>query len=73
MFSPRNAQIIALLLVLSFVIATPSLTRAQTPAKAPDTGKGKPADDKQKRDYSQEAVVVEQLSMAYRFERDGTG
>ena len=73
MFSPRNAQIIALLLVLSFLIATPSLTRAQSPAKAPETGKGKPADDKQKRDYSQEAVVVEQLSTGYRFERDGTG
>lgn len=73
MFSPRKAQIIAILLVLSFVSATPSLTRAQAPAKAPDTGTGKPADDKQKRDYSQEAVVVEQLSMAYRFERDGTG
>lgn len=72
MFSPRNAQIIAILLVLSF-LATPSITRAQAPAKAPDTGKGKPADDKQKRDYSQEAVVVEQLNTAYRFERDGTG
>ncbi|HKS09606.1 MAG TPA: DUF3857 and transglutaminase domain-containing protein, partial [Pyrinomonadaceae bacterium] len=73
MFSPRSAQIIAILLALSFIIATPSISRAQAPAKAPDTGKGKPADDKQKRDYSQEAVVVEQLSTAYRFERDGTG
>ena len=73
MFSPRNAQIIALLLVLSFVIATPSIARAQAPVEAPEAGKGKPADDKQKRDYSQEAVVVEQITTGYRFERDGTG
>jgi tetratricopeptide (TPR) repeat protein len=77
MFSPRNAQIIAAILVLSFVFATPSITRAQSPAKAPQAGKDKPAEkpagDKQKRDYSQEAVVVEQLSTRYRFERDGTG
>src|ERR1700752_3714364 len=73
MFSPRSAQIIALLLVLSFVIATPSIARAQAPVEAPEAGKGKPADDKQKRDYSQEAVVVEQITTGYRFERDGTG
>ena len=73
MFSPRNAQIIALLLVLSFLFATPSINRAQAPPKPADTAKPKPSDDKQKRDYSQEAVVVEQLSTVYRFERDGTG
>lgn len=73
MISPRKAQIIALLLVLSFLFATPSTTRSQSPAKPPETGKQKPADDKPKRDYSQEAVVVEQLSTGYRFERDGTG
>src|SRR5215216_876626 len=60
MLSPRNAQIIAVLLILTFLFAAP-LTAQQTPA----------ADDK-KRDYSQEAVV-EQISTAYRFERDGTG
>jgi tetratricopeptide (TPR) repeat protein len=81
MFSPRNAQIIAILLVLSFVITTPSTTRAQSLPKPPAAGNQKtaekpsekPAGDKQKRDYSQEAVVVEQLTMGYRFERDGTG
>ena len=77
MFSPRNAQIIALLVALSFITATPSLTRAQSPPKAPDAPKAaakeKAADDKPKRDYSQEAVVIEQLSAGYRFERDGTG
>ncbi|HEX5835350.1 MAG TPA: DUF3857 domain-containing protein [Pyrinomonadaceae bacterium] len=77
MFSPRNAQIIATLLVLSFLFATPSITRAQAPPKAPNAPNGaakeKPAADDKKRDYSHEAVVVEQLSTAYRFERDGTG
>ena len=73
MFSPRNAQIIAVLLALSFLFATPSTTRSQSPAKPAEAAKQKPADDKQRRDYSQEAVVVEQLSTGYRFERDGTG
>jgi len=59
MFSPRNAQIIALLLISTFFLGLPTIS-AQTSAK-------------QKPDYSQEAVVVEQLSTTYRFERDGTG
>src|SRR5262245_49637758 len=66
MLFPRNAQIIAILLVFSFLFATPSITRSQAPAKPAETAKQKP-------DYSQEAVVVEQVSTAYRFERDGTG
>jgi tetratricopeptide (TPR) repeat protein len=77
MLSPRNAQIIAAFLVLSFVFATPTISRSQAPAKAPNAtntaAKEKPAADDKKRDYSQEAVVVEQISTAYRFERDGTG
>ena len=78
MFSPRNAQIIAVLLVLSFLFTTPSITRAQqsspkAPPKSSETSKEKPAADTPKRDYSQEAFVVEQLNTAYRFERDGTG
>lgn len=85
MYSPRNAQIIAVFLTLSFVIGTPltgfhsasaqtTKDKAQAPAKAPNAAaKEKPADEKPKRDYSQEAVVVEQLSTGYRFERDGTG
>jgi tetratricopeptide (TPR) repeat protein len=77
MLSPRNAQIIAALLVLSFLFATPTISRSQAPSKAPAAAnaaaKEKPAVDDKKRDYSQEAVVVEQLSTAYRFERDGTG
>lgn len=57
--SPRKARIVALFLTFSFLFGTP-LTSAQTDAK-------------QKRDYSGEAVVIEQLSNTYRFERDGTG
>jgi len=66
MSSPRNARIIALALILSFLLATPATSRSQTPTKPAAT-------DKQKPDYSQEAVVVEQVSTTYRFERDGTG
>ena len=65
MLSPRNAQIIAILLALSFLFGTPfQAARAQT--------KQKPEAD-QKTDYSQEAVVIEQLSTVYRYESDGTG
>src|SRR5687767_15068459 len=71
MFSPRNAQIIALVLAFSFLFGTPlSSALAQTaPAKSQTPAEAA----KQKPDYSQEAVVIEQLSTTYRFERDGTG
>src|SRR5574338_1481841 len=71
MFSPRNAQIIALLVASSFLFGAPLTSAlAQTGASKPQT----PTEAaKQKPDYSQEAVVIEQLSMAYRYERDGTG
>ena len=59
MLSPRKAQFVALLLAFSFLYQTPQGS-AQSSAN-------------QKRDYSGEAVVVEQLSNTYRFERDGTG
>lgn len=59
MFFPRNAQIIALLLISTIFLGLP-IVSAQTTAK-------------QKTDYSGEAVVVEQLSTTYHFERDGTG
>src|SRR5678816_4790822 len=69
MLSPRNAQTIALVLTFTFFFGLPS-SRISAQTK-PQT---KPAEAaKQKPDYSQEAVVVEQLSTAYRFERDGTG
>ena len=57
MLFPRKAQIVAVLVASSFLFGTP-LSSAQT---------------KPKSDYSSEAVVIEQLSSAYRFERDGTG
>lgn len=69
--SPRNAQIIAIVLASSILFGSPlsgfqsvkAQTKPQTPAEA------KP----QKPDYSQEAVVIEQLSTVYRFEPNGTG
>src|ERR1044072_8004069 len=64
--SPRNAQIIALLASVSLLLGLPLSSfqpvRAQTKTQAP-----------QKPDYSQEALVIEDLRTSYRFERDGTG
>jgi len=73
MFSFRNAQTIALLLTCSFFVGLSEVNRlyAQTSANKPQAKPTEAA--KQKPDYSQEAVVVEQLSTAYRFESDGTG
>ena len=68
--SPRSAQIVALFLTISFLLALQPV-RAQTTASKPqqpsEAAKQKPAD------YSQEALVIEQMSTGYRFERDGTG
>lgn len=61
MLSPRKAQIIAVLLASSFLFGT-TFQSAHAQTAQP-----------QKPDYSLEAVVVEQLSTAYRYERDGTG
>jgi tetratricopeptide (TPR) repeat protein len=71
MFSPRNAQTIAVLLITSFFFGIPASGIAQTSAGKPSAKATEAA--KQKPDYSQEAVVIEQLSTTYRFERDGTG
>ena len=64
--SPRNAQIIALVIVSSLLFSLPLNAQTTKPQAAPEVAKQKP-------DYSQEAVVIEQLSIAHRFERDGTG
>ena len=66
MLFPRKAQIVVLLLSLSFVIGTSAQTSKDKPKASADAAKQKP-------DYSQEAVVVEQITTNYRFERDGTG
>ncbi|HJT65774.1 MAG TPA: DUF3857 domain-containing protein, partial [Pyrinomonadaceae bacterium] len=72
MLFPRNARIIAIVLSLSLPITLQS-TRAQTSKDKPSTPAKAAEAAPQKRDYSQEAVVVEQVSTTYRFERDGTG
>ena len=72
--SPRNAQIIALLASVSLLLGLPlssfqsikAQTKPQAPAQSSAAAKPKP-------DYSQEAVVIEDLRTSYRFERDGTG
>ena len=75
MFSHRKAQITTLLLTSTFFFALSSsgiksvgaqTSGSKSPSKATEAAK-------QKSDYSQEAFVIEQLSTAYRFERDGTG
>ena len=71
MYSPRNAQIIALLVSVSFLFG-PAFATAQTTAPKAQAP-AKVAEPDKKRDYSNEAVVIEQLSTVYRFERDGTG
>lgn len=67
MFFPRNAQIIALFTSVSLLLGLPlgsfQSVRAQTKTQAPA----------QKPDYSQEAIVIEDVRSTYRFERDGTG
>src|SRR5258705_1906493 len=78
---PRNARLTAVLVALLYGFGLPSnrfqLTHAQTGAPLPAqqrtrTQPSQPAKQKEV-DYSQEAVVIEQLSSAYRFEKDGTG
>ena len=71
---PRNAQITALLASVSLLLGLPlgsfQSLRAQTKTEAP----AQSADaTKQKPDYSQEAIVIDDLRTSYRFERDGTG
>src|SRR5690349_15103147 len=74
MFTPRNAQIIALFASVSLLLGLPlgsfqsvkAQTKTQAPAKSAEAPKQKP-------DYSQEALVIEDLRTSYRFERDGTG
>lgn len=77
MLFPRNAQIIAVVLALSFLFGTPfQAARAQTGTSKPQDPPApmqRPDAAKQKPDYSQEAVVIEQLTSGYRYERDGTG
>ena len=73
MLSPRNAQIIALVVASSFLIAVAPARSIHGQTKTADQASIQGEAAKQKPDYSQEAVVIEQLAMAYRFERDGTG
>ena len=72
MFSPRNAQIIALV-VASSIIFGASFQTALGQTATQKSGAQAPAPAPQKPDYSGEAVVIEQLTMAYRFEPNGTG
>src|ERR1044071_2835418 len=73
MFTPRNAQVIALFASVSLLLGLPlgsfQSVKAQTKTQAP----AKAAASQQKPDYSQEAIVIEDLRTSYRFERDGTG
>ena len=62
MLFPRNAQIIAVVLALSFLFGTPfQAARAQTGTSKPQDPPApmqRPDAAKQKPDYSQESVVI---------------
>ncbi|HEY2975370.1 MAG TPA: hypothetical protein VGJ48_22830, partial [Pyrinomonadaceae bacterium] len=65
----------ALLVVCCFVQLASNAqgqTREQSPLKSVITEKI-PTKTEKTADYSQEAIVLEQLKMFYRFEKDGTG
>src|ERR1700724_614341 len=73
-YYPMRSLLLSLLL---FCILTAPLTAPAQSSQKP-TAPAKPADatgkpEEPKRDYSQEAFVVEQLRSTYRFENDGTG
>ena len=74
MLSPRKSYLIAILSVclsLGFLVkshAQGGPPKQQTGKTAPQT----PPKEKEP-DYSQEAMVIEQLKTLYRFEKDGTG
>jgi len=73
---PRRTKhfLIALLLIFFFALTNRSANAQgqQQPAPKPATNEKIPPPEKAP-DYSQEAIVLEQLKMFYRFEKDGTG
>src|SRR5215203_2433953 len=66
---PPSPRVISSLVLASFLLALPIISRAQTAGNKPQSSELA----KQNPDYSQEAAVVEQLSNAYRYESDGMG
>ena len=74
MLSPRKRHLIA---ILSVCVSLGFLVKGHAQSGPPKPQAGKtvpPAPPKEKEpDYSQEAVVIEQLKTQYRFEKDGTG
>jgi tetratricopeptide (TPR) repeat protein len=78
---PRRSIFFLIALILIFCFAqlnhsgstnAQNQTREQPPPKPVTTEKTPPQTEKAP-DYSQEAIVLEQLKMFYRFEKDGTG
>jgi tetratricopeptide (TPR) repeat protein len=75
MFIPRAANLPALLLIFTSFASVPLFTQAQTNVpspKLPQADQPKTVNEKEN-DYSQEAVIIEQIRLACRFEKDGTG
>lgn len=71
---PRTTYLIALLSVcLQLNLSTTGQAQIATPKSQPEkTVQATPPKPKEP-DYSQEALVIEQLKVLYRFEKDGTG
>lgn len=78
MLYPRTALLLALLLAVSATPLSLTTARAQNPPPPPKPKqspavKAAPPKPEEKPDYSQEAVVIENLKLVWRFEPDGTG
>jgi tetratricopeptide (TPR) repeat protein len=69
---PRSAPVVCSFLIASLLLALPGSFSGQTGNKLPAPKQSSEAAPP-KPDYSQEAVVIEQLTTTYRFESDGTG
>lgn len=70
-----KALFLALCLIhVNQIISVNAQSRArQQPPPKPLVTEKKPAQPVLAPDYSQEAIILEQLKMLYRFEKDGTG
>jgi tetratricopeptide (TPR) repeat protein len=70
---PCGKYLIGSLICFTTQLSLFSLTQAQSAPSLSEKTQTAPAQKAKEADYSQEAFVLEQLRMLYRFEKDGTG
>lgn len=74
MFSSHSKLTLIILVAVSFVGSISAQRSSQTPSRPPASVEQKsPPPGEKPTDYSQEALVIELMKLAYRFEKDGTG